>query len=134
MPLHGNRGVLPLEQIGELKGYHHEVWYSKDAIANILSKKWVSMQYRVSMDTGTNGSIWVHRSEKNGMPDIEVKMHMSGLHYWDPTSGTTKTGSNTKKKLTFVETVENRKKFLFQKTSKAGGGSPCWSSQCRISF
>ena len=71
MPLHGNGGVLPLEQIGELKGYHHEVWYNKDAIANILSKKWVSMQYRVSMDTGTNGSIWVHRSETNGMPDIE---------------------------------------------------------------
>jgi hypothetical protein len=70
------------------------------------------MQYRVSMDTGTNGSIWVHRSETNRMPDVEFKMHVSGLHYWDPTSGTTKIGSNIKtKKLTFVETVEDRKKL-----------------------
>jgi hypothetical protein len=38
MPLHGNGGVLPLEHIGELKGYHHVVWYNKSPIANILSK------------------------------------------------------------------------------------------------
>jgi hypothetical protein len=75
MPLHGNGGVLPLEHIGMLKGYHHEVWYNRHAIANILSKKWVAIQYRVSMDTGTNGSIWVHRSEKKRLPDIEFDMH-----------------------------------------------------------
>jgi hypothetical protein len=93
MPLHGNRGVLPLQHIGELKGYHHDVCYNKNAIANILSKKWVSMQYRVSMDTGSDGSTWVHRFEKNGMPDIEFKMHVSGLHYWDPTGDKAKKGS-----------------------------------------
>jgi hypothetical protein len=111
--------VLPLEHIGQLKGYHHEVWYNKHAIANNLSKKWVAMQYRVSMDTGTNGSIWVHRSEKNGLPDIEFKMHESGLHYWDPTSDVAKSGSNTKtKKLTFVEIVEDKKKLFSKRQVK----------------
>jgi hypothetical protein len=92
---------------------------NKDAIANILSKKWVSMQHRVSMDMGTNGSIWVHRSETNGMPDIEFKMHVSGL---DPTSAMSKTGSNTKtKKLIFVETVEDRKKMYSKEVKLAEG-------------
>jgi Zinc knuckle len=119
MPLHGNGGILQLEQIGELKGYHHEVWYNKNAIANILSKKWVSMQYRVSMDTGTDGSIWVHRSETSGLPDIEFKMHVSGLHYWDPTKSMAKTGPDNKtKKLTFVETVEDRKKMYSKRQVK----------------
>jgi hypothetical protein len=121
MPPHGNGGVLPLQHIGELKGCHHEVWYNKNAIANILSKKWVSMQYRVSMDTGSDGSIWVHRFEKNGMPDIEFKMHVSGLHYWDPTGDKAKKGSHdTTKKLIFVETVEDRKKLYSKRQVKVG--------------
>jgi hypothetical protein len=38
-----------------IEGYHHS-WYSKHAIANILSKKLVSMRYRVSTETSTSGS------------------------------------------------------------------------------
>jgi hypothetical protein len=55
---------------------------------------------------------------KNGLPDIEFKMHESGLHYWDPTNDTTKTGPNTKTKLTFVETVEDRKKLYSKRQVK----------------
>jgi hypothetical protein len=78
-------------------------------------QKWLAMQYRVSLDTGANGSIWFHRSERNGIPDIEFKMHVSGLQYWDPTSDVTKASVNTKaRKLTFVETVEDRK-MLYSK-------------------
>jgi hypothetical protein len=79
----------------------------------------VSMQYRVSMGTGADGSIWVHRSEKNGLPDIEFKIHESCLHYWDPSSDIAKTGTNTKtKKIRFVETVEDRKKLYSKRQLK----------------
>jgi hypothetical protein len=71
------------------------------------------------MDTGANGSIWVHRSERNGMPDIEFKMHGSGLHYWDPTSDMAKASVNTKtRKLAFDETVEDRKKLYSKRQVK----------------
>jgi hypothetical protein len=77
------------------------------------------MQDRLSMDNGTDGSIWVHRSEKNRLPDIEFKMHESGLHYWDPTNDTTKASVNTKtRKLTFVETVEDRKELYSKRQVK----------------
>jgi hypothetical protein len=53
------------------------------------------------------------------MPDIEFKMHVSGLHYWDPTGDKTKKGSHdTTKKLTFVETVEDRKKLYSKRQVK----------------
>jgi hypothetical protein len=45
--------------------------------------------------------------EKNGLPDIEFKMHER-----DPTSDVAKSGSNSRtKKFTFVETVEDKKKL-----------------------
>jgi hypothetical protein len=104
-----------LNTLEKLKGYHHEVCYKKHAIANILSKKWVSIQYRVSMDTGKDGAIWVRRSEKSGLPDIEFKMHESGLRYWDPT----KSGSSMEtKNLAFVETVEDKRKYALKEKSR----------------
>jgi hypothetical protein len=46
-------------------------------------------------------------------------MHESGLHYWDPSSDIAKTGTNIKtKKLTFVETVEERKKLYSKRQVK----------------
>jgi hypothetical protein len=56
---------------------------------------------------------------KNGMPDIESKMHASGLHYLDPTRDTARTASNIKpRKLSFIETVEDRKKFYSKRQIK----------------
>ena len=66
------------------KGYNHKFWFDDKAIANIYALCNVIKQYRVSYDSAKSTSIWFHRKERNGMPDVEFKKHPSGLHYWYP--------------------------------------------------
>ena len=53
-----------LAEIGE----GHEVWYSKQAVTNILSLKFVGEIYHVTYDSN-DGSFVVHR-DQHGMPDL----------------------------------------------------------------
>jgi hypothetical protein len=72
--------------------------------------QWILVQTDRSGSTGL---------KKNGLPDIEFKMHESGLHFWDPTSDVAKSGSNPRtKKLTFVETVEDKMKLYSKRQVK----------------
>ena len=65
-----------------LEGYG-TVWFSKDAITNILSLKNMTKIYRVSYDSDVASSFIVHR-ESTGKENMEFRMHPSGLHYHDP--------------------------------------------------
>jgi hypothetical protein len=65
-----------------VKGYHKKVWYSKKAITNIVALSSVIKQYRVTYDSDDLKFV-VHR-ESAGKPNMEFRMHESGLHYYDP--------------------------------------------------
>jgi hypothetical protein len=58
------------------------VWYNKNAITNILSLSNVIKQYRVTYNS--NDQMFVVHREPEGKPDMEFRMHKSGLHYFDP--------------------------------------------------
>jgi hypothetical protein len=76
---------MSLDYLANIKGYHDDVWFDEHAIANVLSKKWLSRQYRCTMNTRISDDILVPRKEVNELPDIVFVMHPSGLRYWDPT-------------------------------------------------
>ena len=80
----GTGGTLRVTHKSSQKGYNHKFWFDDKAIANIYALCNVIEQYRVSYDSAKSTLIWVHRKERNGMPDVEFKKHPSGLHYWDP--------------------------------------------------
>ena len=79
----GTGGTLRVTHKASQKGYNHKFWFDEKAIVNIYALCNVIEQYRVSYNSAKSTSIWVHRKERNGMPDVEFKKHPSGLHYWD---------------------------------------------------
>jgi hypothetical protein len=78
------------------------IWFSKKAIANILSLKDAIALYQVTYDSDDKQFI-VHQSE-HGKPNMLFKMHSSGLHYYDPFN----------KDFNFINTV-NENKAVFTK-------------------
>jgi hypothetical protein len=80
MTLSGNGGTLVTNQKAHLKGYGL-VWYSKDAITNILALSNVVKKYRVTYDSRDNvAGFVIHKP--NGSKFF--RMHTSGLHYFQP--------------------------------------------------
>ena len=63
-------------------GDGHKVWYSKKAVTNILSLKFIGEIYHVIYDSHDESFV-VHQ-DQHGMPDLVFKMHHSGLHFFDP--------------------------------------------------
>ena len=106
--LKSNGGNLKTRQKGKITGYHTDVWYSKSAIANILSLGNMIKQYRVTYDSN-NLMFVVHRGV-NGKPDMHFCMHECGLHYYDP--------REHGEQRAFVETVEESKRGLTQRQIK----------------
>ena len=79
-------------------GKNAEVWYSKDAITNILSVKDVMQSYHITYNSYDRAFI-VWREDAN-LPNMVFRMHSSGLHYFDP----------RKDEFSFVVTVEENMK------------------------
>ena len=81
----------------------------------------VTKQCRVSYDSGSESAFIVHRSEKNGSPDLKFVEHQCGLHIWQPaTRKAIQLAQKTKDKepepeTIFVETVEENKKSFTKK-------------------
>ena len=71
-----------LKHKATVPGYHREVWYSDHAITNIIALRSNNLieQYLVTYDSRDRKFV-VHRS---ALPNMEFKMHESGLHYYDP--------------------------------------------------
>ena len=82
--------INKIADIGEVQS----VWFSEEAIANILSLLDAITLYRVTYDSDEKQFI-VHQKE-HGKPNMLFKMHSSGLHYWDPSD----------KDFNFINTVE----------------------------
>jgi hypothetical protein len=108
MQLKSNGGVMTINQPARMKGYANLVWFSKDAIANILALSNVIKQYRVTHDSDDKTFI-VHR-QSIGLPDMEFRMHHSELHYFDP----------REKEFTFIKQDLREQRRLHQTTDQRG--------------
>jgi hypothetical protein len=98
MNLQSNGGTMQIRHKASITGYHHQVWFSKFALTNIIALSNLIKQYRVTYDSRDEMFI-VHRLTGN-LPNMEFKMHSSGLHYYEPTH----------KDFTFINTVDDNKK------------------------
>jgi hypothetical protein len=52
LKLTSNGGHLPISEVADFDGFNKEVWYSEDAITNILSLSLVKREYSISYMTG----------------------------------------------------------------------------------
>jgi hypothetical protein len=73
-------GNLPLSHVADFEGFETEVWFSQDAMTNILSFSLVKSEYEISYD---GDAFIVHRAAK-GFPDMVFKPHKNGLCVYDP--------------------------------------------------
>jgi hypothetical protein len=107
MRLKSNGGTMEVKKQAIMPGYHVHVWYNKKAITNILSLSNVIKQYRVMYDS--NDQMFVVHREPEGKPDMEFRMHKSGLHYFDPRDSEfifVNTVSENKQKLSILEGLQ----------------------------
>jgi hypothetical protein len=102
MRLKSNGGSLLVSSKATISGYNKEVWFSTRAITNIIALSNLIQQYRVTYDS--NDLMFIVHREPN-KPNMEFRMHESGLHYYDP-----RTDNNGH--MLFVSTVaENMSRF-----------------------
>jgi hypothetical protein len=106
MRLKSNGGTMMVSHKATMKGYKSDVWFSKDAITNIIALSNLIKQYRVTYDSEDQMFV-VHR-EKQNKPNMEFKMHESGLHYYVPQD----------KDFIFVNTVSGNKEGFTQRQIK----------------
>jgi hypothetical protein len=79
LSLHSNGGTLPISDIANFNGFEEAVWYSNDAMTNILSLSHVKHEYDVSYD----GEDFIIHHAKHGYADMVFKPHSSRLHVHD---------------------------------------------------
>jgi hypothetical protein len=96
LKLTSNGGNLPISEVADFDGFNKEVWYSEDAITNILSLSLVKHEYSISYD----GEDFIIHQAKHGYADMMFKPHPSGLHMYDPDD------PRGHASYSFVETVE----------------------------
>jgi hypothetical protein len=106
MRLRSNGGTMMVSHKAKMKGYNKDVWFSKDAITNIIALSNLITQYRVTYDSADQMFV-VHREDQN-KPNMEFKMHESGLHIFDPSD----------KDYSFVNTVNGNKENFSQRQIK----------------
>jgi hypothetical protein len=79
LSLQSNGGTLPISNIANFNGFEESVWYSNDAMTNILSLSHVKHEFSISYD----GEDFIIHRAKHGYSDIVFKPHLSGLHVYD---------------------------------------------------
>jgi hypothetical protein len=110
LELESNGGKLPISSIADVDGFEKSVWFSEDAMPNILSLSQVKQEYDVSYD---GDDFIIHRA-KRGYPDMVFKPHSSGLHVLDVND------SRSQASYSFVETVaKNMKLFTKRQIASA---------------
>jgi hypothetical protein len=107
LKLQSNGGVMQLHHKATLEGYHSEVWFSTDAICNIIGLCKIKKQYRVTYDSEKSDEFIIHRGADK--PDMAFGMHPCGLHYFDPSDEAFSF---------FVETVSGNKTHFSQRQLK----------------
>jgi hypothetical protein len=106
MRLQSNGGRMTVTQKTTMPGYKKKVWYSKDAITNIIALSNLIQQYHVTYDS--RYQIFVVHREDQGKPNMEFWMHESGLHYFQP----------GKEAFTCINTVAGNKEGYTQRQLK----------------
>jgi hypothetical protein len=81
-----------------MDGYNKTVWFGTRAITNIIALRNLIDQYCVTYDS--DDLMFVVHRESESKPNMEFKMHKSGLYYYDP---------RKEHHLTFVNTVSENK-------------------------
>jgi len=77
-----NGGSMKVNQKATVRGYNQQVWFSTDAITNIISLSNLTSQYRVTYDSEDAQKFVIHRE---GKPNMEFRKHSTGLHFYNPT-------------------------------------------------
>jgi hypothetical protein len=102
MKLKSNGGSMVVGRKATISGYRKEVWFSTDAVTNIVALSNLIQQHRVTYN-GNDMMFVVHRELENS--SMEFRMHESGLHCYDPLQ-------ENAKQMAFVNTVaKNLSKF-----------------------
>ena len=65
----------------KMAGCYKTNWFSKRAIAIIIALSNFIQQYRAAYDSKYN--MFIFHREAEGKPNMEFRMHKSGLHYYD---------------------------------------------------
>ena len=79
LSLESNGGKLPISDIATYEGFGELVWFSEEAMANILSLAVVKREYEVRY----NGDAFIIHRARHGYPDMVFKPHASGIHVLD---------------------------------------------------
>jgi hypothetical protein len=79
LSLQSNGGTLPISDTANFNRFEEAVWYSNDAMTNILSLSRVKREYDVSYD----GEDFIIHHAKHGYADMVFKPHLSRLHVYD---------------------------------------------------
>jgi hypothetical protein len=108
MRLKINGGTMVVTRKANMSGYNKDVWFITRAITNIIDLSNLIQQYRVTYDS--DDKMFVVRRESQGKPNMEVRMHKCGLHYYDP---------RNKKHLPFVNTVSENKEGFTKRQIKS---------------
>jgi hypothetical protein len=78
-----NGGGLKITKQEKFPGYKFWVWFSKEAIANIICLKNLIKIYRVTYNSKVEKTFVVHR-QQFGLPDLFFEMHPCVLHICYP--------------------------------------------------
>jgi hypothetical protein len=98
MRLKSNSDTMVVTRKATMKGYNKTVWFSTRAITNIIALRNLIDQYRVTSDS--DDLMFVVHRELESKPNMELRIHESGLHYYD---------LRKENHLTFVNTVSENK-------------------------
>jgi hypothetical protein len=98
MRLKSNGGTMVVTRKATMEGYNKTVWFSTRAITNIIAIRNLIDQYHVTYDS--DDLMYVVHQESESNPNMEFKMHKSGLYYYDP---------RKEHHMTFVNTVSENK-------------------------
>jgi hypothetical protein len=82
MRLKSNGGTMVVTRKATMEGYNKTVWFRTRAITNIIALRNLIDHYRVTCDS--DDLMFVVHRESESKPNMEFKMHKSGLHYYDP--------------------------------------------------
>jgi hypothetical protein len=96
--LKSNGSTMVVTRKATMEGYKKTVWFTNRAITNIIALRNLIDQYRVTYDS--DDLMFVVHRESDSKPNMEFKMHKSGLHYYDP---------RNEHHTTFVNTVSENK-------------------------
>jgi hypothetical protein len=82
MRLKRNGDTMVVTRKATIEGYNKTVWFSTRSITNIIALRNFIYQYCVTYDS--DDLMFVVHQESQSKPNMESKIHKSGLHYYDP--------------------------------------------------